>query len=966
MDSTRNRPPDRLEGNGDFAQPTTPAVANNTPPRGHPSDEELFAARVAALIKERNRLLRMGLIHRLQHLKEAILLSESGQSAALAEALSSTSLSLRRQSPVGQHVQPSRALSVLLHDQRTANFVPTVHSPLRIRHPHTRATGTTAADLTITSRAATLSDASILDTRQTHLSADTNVIPTTQAQPSTDASILTPSQTQLSVDTHPLPTSQARLSADTDVLRIRRAPLPTRTSAAGEPKLSSDADLPAASQAPLPATVPVPGSGQPQENVNKNKPAIRSILVGSPLRDAKRPKPPRRVSFAIETDTSRRVAEMPSRWDASATEVGSVDYNTSLAMSVRRALSAIVESTADDSAAEGAIPRPATTSGVDSANVESEAQPQTVMRDERMHFTTPPPSPHLTDSSRDMPFDPTTWPDRERGQVQYSPLLPGGDNFEFRWRTGVDSASRSNQTHESKCMPVTTLAERVDTSGSTRVLACNNQPQANSGSDSQSLSRPEIGLTAGQDHIVSGQSVSGILPCELHLFANYLSQSATPLTIDRLPVPPVRQENPDNPAPSTGLLQLQRTAKDLTKLWQSDSKLNEGLVGSDPHAHTSSAVSREPVQQVAPDTPDSQSRRQAPKRAIRAREIRAHRSSSPSASRSFSANGDGILKLGTQFFYQELHQLFDEKFRLTQASREQSMVKAADLCKQFPSSSSERSSPTSLIKGGENRLGSQFSFSKPDSHLPSSTTRTHRSDADQHPSTRSESKRCPIFPSSVSYTEIGRRSPFLRDILPTRLNNSKSPLSPKKKNGIHEHPADEQSSSLKNFQRRTYLNMTESDERRSATAPWQPDITYYTPLSNELAQALAQQSSSHVAYAFASNTRGHSIYHKGQGGNHLGSTRTTPALNFGFQKRTNYINPFQTTNRQPPIPVEPGVEERLSAAAETASSSDTAVDGFKSLDKVRFAYQSITDYGSNDKNKTEQIFSIGNDGKLRP
>ncbi|PXF43678.1 hypothetical protein BWQ96_06583 [Gracilariopsis chorda] len=1013
MDSTRNRPPARLEGNGTRAQATIPAVTNYQSLRDHPSDEELFAARVAALIKERYRLLRRGLIHRLQHLREAILLSESGQSAELAEALSSTSLALRHQSPAVQILQPSHALNVLFHDQRTANFVTPVHSPRRIRHSQTLAADTTTADLTVTSRAQLPTDTDAPESRQTQLSVDANVLATSQAQLSTGTNVPTTNQAQLSADTNVLVTSQAQLSADADVLGTRQAQLSAdadvlgtrqaelsaKTSATGQAQLSADGDLAVTSQAQLPTALSVPSSSQTQLPVEKNVPAIKSILVGSPRRNANRPKRARRVSFAINADRSDRVAERTPPSDVSMTDSGFVGLHASLAKSLSRALSAIKADTADGGAAEGALPCAAGTFGVGSANVDSQEQPQEVICDEQMHFGDSLPSPYRTDKSRDMPLDPTSRPDRERGQIQPSPLLPSAGNVEFRWSKGVDSAARSHQPHESKYIPSTTLAERVDASGSTGALSYTHPPQTNSGGVSQSLPRPETGLTKAQDHIVSGQSVSGILPCELHLLAQYLSEAATPLTIDRLPFPPVPQNNPEtaeNVARSNGR-QLHRTAEHLTKLLQSDVQPTKRRVGHDSPVSTSSGSSHGPLPQAVLDRSDSQSTLQARKLALRA-----YRSASPNGSRSFLDNLHGTAHLSAHFFDQELHELFDEKFRLTHAPREQSMIKATALCEQFPSPKSERQSPTSLIKGLVNRTGPLFSLSEPDAHLHYSTTCTHRSDKSQHASSLSNSEPHTIFPSSLYNSEISELSPFIRDLPPGRRDVTESPLPSESKNGIQELPAVGRSSSVNNFQRRTYLNMSELDERRYATAAWQPDITCYTPLSNGLIQPSGQRQSSHVAYAFASNKRAHS-YHTGRAV-HCAPTDTTTALNFGFQRRTNY--PFRTTHRKQPTPVGRGADEPLSSAAETALSSNATLspaaetalssnatlspaaetalssnatlspagetalssnatlDGLTPFDILRFAHQCITDYRSNDKDKTEQIYSIGNDGKL--
>ncbi|CAN8073143.1 unnamed protein product [Agarophyton chilense] len=117
-----------------------------------------------------------------------------------------------------------------------------------------------------------------------------------------------------------------------------------------------------------------------------------------------------------------------------------------------------------------------------------------------------------------------------------------------------------------------------------------------------------------------------------------------------------------------------------------------------------------------------------------------------------------------------------------------------------------------------------------------------------------------------------------------------------------------------NFQRRTYLNMSEYDERRAPTAVWHFDTANFsqqTQILTESSEALG-----HVAYGTATNTRRYSSHYSDQGV-YSSPGNTTVALNFGFQTRTNY--PFRKTYRHTHNRAEVSHECRPTSMAEAAS-----------------------------------------------
>ncbi|KAI0562946.1 hypothetical protein FGB62_48g16 [Gracilaria domingensis] len=169
------------------------------------------------------------------------------------------------------------------------------------------------------------------------------------------------------------------------------------------------------------------------------------------------------------------------------------------------------------------------------------------------------------------------------------------------------------------------------------------------------------------------------------------------------------------------------------------------------------------------------------------------------------------------------------------------------------------------------------------------------------------------------------------------------------------------------FQRRTYLNMSERDERRAPTALWHFDNANSSQHADQLTEF--PQARPHVAYATATDTRRYSSYYSNQGV-HSSPGDTRVALNFGFQTRTNY--PFRKTygNTQRRVeeskePAQTPVEAALSR--DVLTGTEFSVVTSKAFQDGIFFDASNTDSTLRAVGKIDDetpVYSISEEGKL--
>lgn len=244
--------------------------------------------------------------------------------------------------------------------------------------------------------------------------------------------------------------------------------------------------------------------------------------------------------------------------------------------------------------------------------------------------------------------------------------------------------------------------------------------------------------------------------------------------------------------------------------------------------------------------------------------IAARRLSQPLQNRSTSQNAGPSLQpsvlshrhpnyvpplMATLFFQQELHSLFDDNHHLTTASRSDSISHAEGLYNQrlYPNPATENFTLTEEVTSVAQESTAQTLDFAPS---PQTVLAQDRS----------------VISQGVSHI----LTPFASRLFPDPAVSNATGIS------------------HNDFQRRTYFRRMEgADERRAPTAAWRSDSSPTAGSQNNQVQT-----SSYASYRVSSNNRNHSSYLSAQGV-HSSPHLTTVALNFGFQRQTNY--PFRKT-----------------------------------------------------------------------